>query len=66
MSAMWILRRDAFNVEAILSERQSAGLGFAGLKMMTKGLQLTIKARSYITADTPVHFDALFTLQLRL
>ena len=61
MSAMGILRRNAFNVE-----RQSAGLVFAGLKMMTKGLQLTLKARSYITADTPVHFDALFTLQLRL
>ena len=61
MSAMGILRRNAFNVE-----RQSAGLVFAGLKLLTKGLQLTIKARSYITADTPVHFDALFTLQLRL
>ena len=51
MSAMGILRRNAFNVE-----RQSAGLVFAGLKLLTKGLQLTLKARSYITADTPVHF----------
>ena len=57
MSAMGILRRNVLFAKTILLERQSTGLVFC----MTQN-----DDRSYITADTSVHSDALFTMQLRL